>query len=59
MISSKAVRLRDSVTPSARPLTAPVVRSDSSTAWLAILRQVEGSVLWLAEDNEWSRQALP
>jgi len=27
-------------------------------AWLEILRQVEGSVLWLAEDNEWSRQNL-
>jgi predicted O-linked N-acetylglucosamine transferase (SPINDLY family) len=27
-------------------------------AWIGILRQVDGSVLWLAEDNEWSRQAL-
>ena len=27
-------------------------------AWIDILRQVDGSVLWLAEDNEWSRQAL-
>jgi predicted O-linked N-acetylglucosamine transferase (SPINDLY family) len=28
------------------------------TAWLDILRQVEGSVMWLAEDNTWSRQNL-
>lgn len=34
------------------------ITSEMFTAWLAILRQVEGSVLWLAEDNEWSRQAL-
>ena len=27
-------------------------------AWLDILRQVKGSVLWLAEDNTWSRQSL-
>jgi len=26
--------------------------------WTTILKEVKGSVLWLAEDNQWSRQAL-
>ncbi|HBK05423.1 MAG TPA: acetylglucosamine transferase [Acetobacteraceae bacterium] len=27
-------------------------------AWMEILRQAEGSVLWLVDDNQWSRQNL-
>ncbi len=34
------------------------VTAEMFAAWMAILRQVEDSVLWLAEDNEWSRRNL-
>jgi predicted O-linked N-acetylglucosamine transferase (SPINDLY family) len=34
------------------------ITQDMFSAWMAILRQAPGSILWLTEDNPWSRQNL-
>ncbi len=34
------------------------ITQEMFTCWMAILQQVDGSVLWLSDDNEWSRRNL-